>query len=138
VMSLVFADSESCSTAKASCSEKESIIRCQIRKLHQMRTAQMAFFDKKMLELRQEEASLKKAQDALRQDVLELKSKQSYIDESLRRLKVEREEIQSIKDLLRVETESVRIQSRDLKRLVTQCEKFIQPMTVSAGRVNPK
>jgi hypothetical protein len=108
--------------------ESEQLINAQIQKLHEMRSAQLAFFDSKMIELRQKETSINESCRELEWKEAELIERQKYVENMIHRLKVEREEIAAIKELLKTETESVHIQSRDLKRLVNRYEQYVKPM----------
>jgi hypothetical protein len=112
--------------------EKEVIIGVQVRKLHEMRTAQVAFFDTKMMELRETEVRIDQALEQLRKKEVELDLKQKFVEELIERLRSEKEEIGAIKQLLRTETESAQIQSRDLRRIVQRYEKYLSPITTKA------
>lgn len=114
-------------------SETNQMINTQIQKLHEMRSAQVAFFDRKMIELRQKEASVNSSLQELKQKEADLAEKQKYIESLVYRLKIEKEEILAIKGLLKAETESVQVQSRDLKRLVNRYEQYVKPMVPSGS-----
>ena len=116
--------------------EKEVIIGVQVRKLHEMRTAQVTFFDTKMMELRETEVRIDQALEQLRKKEVELDLKQKFVEELIERLRSEKDEIGAIKQLLRTETESAQIQSRDLRRIVQRYEKYLSPITTKPGLVS--
>lgn len=118
-------------------SETNQMINTQIQKLHEMRSAQVAFFDRKMIELRQKEATVNSSLQELKQKEADLAEKQKYIESLVYRLKIEKEEILAIKGLLKAETESVQLQSRDLKRLVNRYEQYVKPMVPSGSTLLP-
>lgn len=109
--------------------DKDAMLGVQIRKLHDMRNEQVAFFDRKMIELQEQEAIINTRSDDLKKKESQLTLKESFVKDLIERLRMEKEEINSIKDLLRTETESVQLQSRDLRRLVSKCEKYLSPIT---------
>jgi hypothetical protein len=115
--------------------EKEVILGVQVRKLHEMRNAQVAFFDSKMMELRERELAVNRGLEDLHRKEIELDMKRKFLEELIERLRIERDEIGAIKELLRTETESVQIQTRDLHRIVQRYEKYLVPMTSKSSGV---
>ena len=109
--------------------DREAMLGLQMKKLHEMRASQVAFFDNKIIELRKQESMLNAKSVELAKKESDLILKEAFVKDLLERLRMEREEIDSIKDLLRTETESIQLQSRDLRRLVSKCEKFLSPIT---------
>lgn len=106
--------------------EREYLINTQIRKLGDMRKAQIDFFDSKMTQLKEAEESTARRSQELRELQTSLQQKEAHVRNQLRRLEVEKAEIMAIRDLLRAEHESITVTSSDLKSQLKKYEKILK------------
>ena len=107
--------------------DKEYLVQAQIKKLGDMRKAQVEFFDQKIMELKALEASAHEKMERVTEREASVNRKEEMLKQLISRLQIERDEIVAIKELLRVENQSVQSQSRDLKRVVNKYQRILVP-----------
>jgi hypothetical protein len=106
--------------------DRELLICSQIKKLSEMRKAQIDFFDMKMVELKEVETRINSRMENISRQDLDLKKREETIATNLKRLEMERNEISAIKELLRIENESIQVSSADLKLQLKRYERIFK------------
>ena len=106
--------------------DREILICSQIRKLGEMRKAQVEFFDMKMLEIKEAETRINERMDVLVKQDLEITRREEAVNANIRRVEMERREVNAIKELLRLENESIQVSSAELKVQLKRYEKIFK------------
>lgn len=113
-------------------SDRETLVKAQVRKLAEMRKSQMAFFDSKMGALREAESRVNNRVDELRKKEEALIEKESQMSRTRELIRAETDELVAIRELLKVENESVQTRVKELRRLVKKYENTLKALTSDA------